>query len=105
MLTEAEALRTIREYLLAYVPPEPDGTVKAWLVGSRAKGTARPDSDWDVLVLTTFRPGMARAPMKEDRIDVAPAVTLHLLMASEQDRDSDHQFIADWRKYGRQLLP
>lgn len=29
-----------------------DPTAEVWLYGSRARGTAREDSDWDVLVLT-----------------------------------------------------
>lgn len=30
-----------------------DNKAKVWLFGSRAKGKAREDSDWDILVLTT----------------------------------------------------
>ena len=31
---------------------EVDPRAEVWLYGSRARGTARPDSDWDVLVLS-----------------------------------------------------
>lgn len=31
---------------------EVDSEAEVWLYGSRARGTAREDSDWDVLVLT-----------------------------------------------------
>lgn len=32
---------------------EVDPTVQVWLYGSRAKGNAREDSDWDILVLSS----------------------------------------------------
>jgi predicted nucleotidyltransferase len=34
----------------------PEGGTEVWLTGSRAKGTARPDSDWDVMVFTPYGP-------------------------------------------------
>lgn len=40
-------LRSIRHTLSEVLPPGG----KAYLYGSRARGNARPDSDWDVLIL------------------------------------------------------
>lgn len=41
-------LRQIKENVLEVEP-----TAQVWLYGSRAKGNAREDSDWDVLVLSS----------------------------------------------------
>lgn len=46
-MTDAEFLREVKRYVL-----EIDPQAEVWLFGSRARGDARPDSDWDFLVLT-----------------------------------------------------
>ncbi len=45
--TRTEILSRIRETVTTLDP-----TAEVWLFGSRARGDAREDSDWDVLVLT-----------------------------------------------------
>ena len=44
--TEFERLRPVLERLVARLGPE-----EIWLFGSRARGCARPGSDWDLLVV------------------------------------------------------
>lgn len=46
-MNDAEFLREVKRYVL-----EIDPQAEVWLFGSRARGDARPDSDWDFLVLT-----------------------------------------------------
>ncbi len=46
-MTDAEFLGEVKRYVL-----ELDPQAEVWLFGSRARGDARPDSDWDFLVLT-----------------------------------------------------
>lgn len=46
-MTDAEFLREVKRYVL-----EIDPQAEVWLFGSRARGDARDDSDWDFLVLT-----------------------------------------------------
>ncbi|MBC8154324.1 MAG: nucleotidyltransferase domain-containing protein, partial [Bacteroidetes bacterium] len=46
-MTDAEFLLEVKRYVL-----EIDPQAEVWLFGSRARGDARPDSDWDFLVLT-----------------------------------------------------
>ncbi len=43
--------RSVADELRAYFDMHPEGLVCAWLFGSVARGTARPDSDVDVAVL------------------------------------------------------
>ncbi|AQG81722.1 nucleotidyltransferase domain-containing protein [Spirosoma montaniterrae] len=46
-MTDAEFLQAVKRSVL-----EIDPQAEVWLFGSRARGDARPDSDWDFLVLT-----------------------------------------------------
>jgi uncharacterized protein len=46
MISEAEVLSRIKKVVLLHEP-----SAKIYLYGSRARGDARPDSDWDLLIL------------------------------------------------------
>ncbi len=46
-MTDPEFLQAVKRAVLAVDPQ-----AEVWLFGSRARGDARPDSDWDFLVLT-----------------------------------------------------
>lgn len=46
-MTDAEFLQAIKQSVLQIAPK-----AEVWLFGSRARGDAREDSDWDFLVLT-----------------------------------------------------
>ena len=46
MISENDILRRIKSIVL-----EKEPSAKIYLYGSRAKGTAKPDSDWDILIL------------------------------------------------------
>jgi uncharacterized protein len=46
MFSEAEILSRIKQTVLEREP-----TAKIYLYGSRARGDAKPDSDWDLLIL------------------------------------------------------
>ncbi len=48
-MTDAEFLQAVKRAVLAVDPQ-----AEVWLFGSRARGDARPDSDWDFLVLTAL---------------------------------------------------
>lgn len=51
---EAEALRVVVGRIVAQIDPE-----AVWLFGSRARGTHRPESDFDLLVVTKVEDGEA----------------------------------------------
>jgi uncharacterized protein len=46
-MTKRAFLRAVKQTIL-----ELDPQAEVWLFGSRARGDARPDSDWDFLILT-----------------------------------------------------
>ncbi|MEZ0541440.1 nucleotidyltransferase domain-containing protein [Fibrella arboris] len=46
-MTDAEFLQAVKRSV-----HEIDPQAEVWLFGSRARGDARPDSDWDFLILT-----------------------------------------------------
>ena len=46
-MTDTEFLQAVKQSV-----QEIDPQAEVWLFGSRARGDARPDSDWDFLVLT-----------------------------------------------------
>jgi uncharacterized protein len=48
-MTDAQFLQEVKRYVL-----EIDPKAEVWLFGSRARGDARADSDWDFLVLTAL---------------------------------------------------
>jgi predicted nucleotidyltransferase len=60
--TETEALRAVVARIVAAVDP---GAI--WLFGSRARGDARPDSDFDLLVVG--KPGAALGSDDYEKVD------------------------------------
>jgi predicted nucleotidyltransferase len=48
LLREQDELSLIRDYVLQNIP----GALDVRLFGSRAKGTHRPDSDWDITIVS-----------------------------------------------------
>jgi predicted nucleotidyltransferase len=95
-----------RAALLAAVERRvPPGCVSVWLTGSRAKGTQRPDSDWDVLVLhpdapngerEVFDRGTFREPMPD-------GTEIDLIVAHPDRLRTDHRYFADCRQFGIRL--
>lgn len=74
---------------------EEDATQSVWLVGSRANGTARPDSDWDLLVFSSSEPEVAPARLEGvDVIRVGPSRQTFLL----EGKGSNYMIsFADWQ--------
>jgi predicted nucleotidyltransferase len=92
--------------LLAFVDNNVQGCVSVWLTGSRANGTQRPDSDWDVLAL---HPG---APDRDDEVfdrgtslGKAPdGNTIELVIVRPHRLDTDpRRYFADCRQFGIRL--
>lgn len=90
--------RSIVDALRGYFESQPDGVVCAWLFGSMARGTARPDSDVDVAVLCDRDPpqtleGSATA-MAGD-IEAAIGHPVDLVMLNRAPVDLIHRVLRD----------
>jgi predicted nucleotidyltransferase len=65
-MTDAEFLQAVK-----LTVQEIDPQAEVWLFGSRARGDARPDSDWDFLVLTDKRVDRAfKRQLRDNLFDV-----------------------------------
>ena len=60
---------TVRTEILAFVDSVIGADNEVWLTGSRVRGDARPDSDWDVMVFFPMPP--ARQKIYSDTIKLA----------------------------------
>lgn len=96
-----------RAALLAFVDANvPAGCISVWLTGSRANGTQRPDSDWDVLALHPD------APDQDDQVfnvgtrlgKALDGNTIELVIARPHRLDKDsRRYFADCRRSGTRL--
>jgi uncharacterized protein len=98
------SLETKAELLSIVDTVAPTGAASVWLVGSRAKGTARNDSDWDLLAvhpdaLSISETGpiinhisWTRAGQKVEIVVIAPA-----------DWNDPRRFMTDCRAVGVRL--
>jgi predicted nucleotidyltransferase len=71
-----EILNTFPEFVRKVLAEliEEESTESVWLVGSRANQTARPDSDWDLLVFSSVEPEAISARCEKiDIIRVGPS--------------------------------
>ncbi|MEY8486706.1 nucleotidyltransferase domain-containing protein [Parabacteroides sp. ASD2025] len=68
---------------------EVDPTVQVWLYGSRAKGNAREDSDWDILVLSS-----------KDKLSVEEEGRVLNRQNSKQKTKKDYLCVNNYLSYG-----
>lgn len=90
-IVPAKALPVLRDCKRAIQDVLPNATVL--LYGSLARGTAGPESDWDILVLTD----QPISPAEEERVrgavyavELEHDVVLSLLLYAKQDWDDPH---------------
>lgn len=98
---DPNAQRSILQFVDSIVP---GGGDSVWLTGSRARGDARPDSDWDVLVITRDAP---RAPEKLfESNQLGPTVgggIIELVIAHPDHWHDPRPYMADCRTFGIRL--
>jgi hypothetical protein len=82
----------------------PGPSREVWLVGSRAQGTARADSDWDVVA---FTPYMSSEPCKlfcSNQVkEIAPGVLVELVIAHPDHKNDPRPYMAGLRQFGIRL--
>jgi predicted nucleotidyltransferase len=95
------AKEAILSFVDQFVPP---GSTGVWLTGSRAKGSARPDSDWDVVA---FHPAVSKRPedlFKANQIGPHPlGGEIELVIAHPEHWNDPRQYMSDLRTYGIKL--
>jgi hypothetical protein len=96
-----------RAALLAFVDENvPVGCRSVWLTGSRANGTQRPDSDWDVLALHPDAPDLDQEVFDRGTLlGKAPdGNTIELVIARPYRLDTDpRRYFSDCKQFGIRL--
>lgn len=89
---------SVVEALRAYFDTRSDGIVCAWLFGSVARGTARPDSDVDIAILCERDPPPtldASAPAMGGDIEAATGLPVDLVILNRAPVDLIHRVLRD----------
>jgi len=77
--------------------------LSVWITGSRAKGTARPDSDWDVVAIHPrahpILPGH-EGPAIVDKKTIFNGDVVELVLIPPTDWDHPGRYMTDCRQYG-----
>lgn len=77
---------------------------EVWLTGSRATGTARPESGWDVIAFSPHAPFRREDLFQHACIEeIAPGMVIELVVAHPDHWDDDRRYIADLRAFGIRL--
>jgi predicted nucleotidyltransferase len=96
-----EAIEEILRFVDRMVPA---GTTEVWLCGSRAKGTARPNSDWDVVA---FHPVCSKHPkdlFKSNQLgEHSLGGQIELVIAHPDHWNDGRQYMTDCRAFGIKL--
>ena len=97
----------IRQIILEFVDStvRPEATESVWLTGSRARGNARADSDWDVVV---FNRNALKAPEDLFKSNYISAFkidggVIELVIAHPDHREDARQYMTECRRSGVQL--
>lgn len=125
-MTERASHEELESRLLSYFAEGSHGAVAAWLFGSRARGTARADSDVDVALLYGFRPPstldalpleleadlerLLGLPVQAVVLDTAPVDLVHRVLRDgrlllDRDRSARIRFEVRARNEYFDLLP
>lgn len=82
----------------------PSGTTEVWLTGSRAVGTHRLDSDWDV---AAFHPDAPREPKRlfcsNQTKEIEPGFLIELVIAHPELKNDPRRYMTDLRQSGIRL--
>lgn len=102
-MTDAEFLQAVKRSVL-----EVDPQAEVWLFGSRARGDARDDSDWDFLVLTD-KP--AQKALKEQirdnlfEVEFSADKVIGSIIHSKQEWEDDYRVTPLYRNTKRDRKP
>lgn len=91
----------VRTALLAFVDSVvPGGGESVWLTGSRARGDARPDSDWDVIAFTADAPSDPARLFEGNQIGRLTGIgEVELVIAHPSAMSDPRCYMSGWRKH------
>ena len=95
----------IRKKILKFVDETvPGPSEEVWLVGSRAKGTAKPESDWDVAVFSPYMSSDPEALFTSNQVkEIEPGLKVELVIAHEIHRNDPRPYMTGLREFGIRL--
>lgn len=95
----------IHQRILAFVDETVPGPCACvWLAGSRAKGTATPTSDWDVIAFSEYAPeDRTRLFESNQTRELEPGLTVELVLAHPMFWDDEGRYMTDLRQFGVRL--
>lgn len=99
MTTEAEFLAEVKQQILRIDPQ-----AEVWLFGSRVRGNARADSDWDFLVLTAKPADMAFKNQLRDKlyeVELNRNKLIGTVIHSKKDWETDYGVMPLYRNIQR----
>ena len=96
---------TVRTEILNFVDLVVPESVSVWLTGSRVRGDARPDSDWDVLVYSPDAPSAPEKLFKANQIspNTIDGGHIQLVIAHPNHRDDPRPYMVECRQSGVRL--
>lgn len=96
---------TVRTEILNFVDLVVPESVSVWLTGSRVRGDARPDSDWDVLVYSSDAPSAPGELFKHNQTSphTIDGGHVELVIAHPNHRDDPRPYMVECRQSGLRL--
>ena len=96
---------TVRTEILNFVDLVVPESVSVWLTGSRVRGDARPDSDWDVWVYSSDAPSAPGELFKHNQTSphTIDGGHVELVIAHPNHRDDPRPYMVECRQSGLRL--
>ncbi len=96
---------TVRTEILAFVDSVIGADNEVWLTGSRVRGDARPESDWDVVVFFPDAPSAPENLFRHNQISqhTIDGGHVELVIAHPNHRDDPRPYMVECRQSGLRL--
>jgi predicted nucleotidyltransferase len=94
-----------KEKLLAFVDRFVPRATEVWLTGSRIRGNARPDSDWDIVAFTDRAPSEPEKLFESNQLSdfTVEGGIIELVIAHPDHRNDPRPYMTELRQSGLRL--